>query len=139
MNCLDCATMIPQAPMARTAVSCCVYCGAGICLDHARFVMPYGRPVGVVPPQGARRMLCTSCDAAAGLRGEMVTGRAVRADGRGRVSRRGLAVPMLGRAARFLRMRRGASPGPPSADVPSAAAWPGEPPYPDLTSAGGSA
>jgi len=130
MNCLDCATMIPMAAMDRAAIGCCTYCGAGICLDHARFILPYGRPVGVVPAQGARRVLCTSCDAAAGLRGEMVTGRAVRADGRGRTSGRSFAVPTLAWAVRFFRKRRRASPGPPPADHPPAAAWPGEPPCP---------
>jgi hypothetical protein len=66
MNCLECATTTPMTYMVRGAISFCAYCGAGICLDHARFVDLPAHPVGLAapPPSGARRILCTACHAA---------------------------------------------------------------------------
>ena len=62
MNCLECATLMAASYKAPAAMACCVHCGAGICLDHARPVVLPAQPVGLVPPtRGARRVVCATC------------------------------------------------------------------------------
>lgn len=62
MNCLECATLMAATYEAPAALACCVHCGAGICLDHARVVGLPAQPVGLVPPtRGARRVVCATC------------------------------------------------------------------------------
>jgi hypothetical protein len=62
MNCLECS-LSPETDLPRTAVGSCAYCGAGVCLDHARLVTFRPQPAGVVPESrgGARRILCPAC------------------------------------------------------------------------------
>jgi hypothetical protein len=64
MNCLECATRIARTALAQPAVGSCVFCGAGICLDHARYIPVAPRPVGLVPQLSncRRQVVCTSCD-----------------------------------------------------------------------------
>ena len=69
MNCLECATLMAATYQAPAALACCVYCGAGICLDHARLLILPARPVGPVPRRGARRIVCATCHIAAGSDG----------------------------------------------------------------------
>jgi len=62
MNCLECTAMMRAAYTVRGAIGCCVHCGAGICLDHARILARPAQPVGVVPrSRGARRVMCATC------------------------------------------------------------------------------
>jgi hypothetical protein len=84
MDCLECS-LSPSADIPMTAIGGCAYCGAGVCLDHARVVIPSRPPVGVVPPSrvGERRIVCTTCYAGAAPGGTKagsltVTSRAVR-------------------------------------------------------------
>ena len=71
MNCLECS-MSPTIDVPNTAAADCAYCGAGVCLDHARVVTLQSNPIGVVPAvrTGARRITCTTCYSAGGLEGE---------------------------------------------------------------------
>ena len=71
MNCLECS-MSPTIDVPNTAVGDCAYCGAGVCLDHARVVTLRPSHIGVVPDirTGARRITCTTCYSAGGLEGE---------------------------------------------------------------------
>ena len=71
MNCLECS-MSPTIDVPNTAVGDCAYCGAGVCLDHARVIALQSHPVGVVPNvrTGARRITCTTCYSAGGGEGE---------------------------------------------------------------------
>jgi len=64
MNCLECATDITTTGPAQAAIGCCAFCGAGMCLDHARYVALPRRPIGVVAglSPGRRRFVCTTCD-----------------------------------------------------------------------------
>jgi hypothetical protein len=64
MNCLECATRIARTALAQPAIGSCAHCGAGICLDHARYIPVAPRPVGLVPQLSncRRRVVCTSCD-----------------------------------------------------------------------------
>lgn len=107
MNCLECATTVPMTSMAQSAVGCCAYCGAGICLLHARFVPVAPRPIGLLPQMSSRRRLvCTSCDLrgeADGLTVSMFTNAEDRSD---RAARRGLAAFVSALAAREARPRR---------------------------------
>ena len=61
MNCLEYATLMAATYKAPAALACCVYCGAGICLDHARLVVLSAQPAGLVPRRGARRIVCATC------------------------------------------------------------------------------
>jgi hypothetical protein len=71
MNCLECS-MSPTIDVPNTATGDCAYCGAGVCLDHARVVTLKPTRIGVVPDArtGARRITCTTCYAVGGLEGE---------------------------------------------------------------------
>ena len=71
MNCLECS-MSPAIDVPNTATGDCAYCGAGVCLDHARVVALKPTRIGVVPDsrKGARRITCTTCYAIGGLEGE---------------------------------------------------------------------
>jgi hypothetical protein len=62
MNCLECS-LSPSVGLPMTATAGCAYCGAGVCLDHARVVTPGRPPIGVVPQSsvGERRIVCTTC------------------------------------------------------------------------------
>lgn len=62
MDCLECS-LSPSADIPMTAIGGCAYCGAGVCLDHARVVVPGRPPTGVVPQSrvGERRIVCTTC------------------------------------------------------------------------------
>jgi hypothetical protein len=62
MDCMEC-WLSPAPDIPRTAIGSCTYCGAGICLDHARVLTIHRQPIGVVPQSrmGARRIVCTSC------------------------------------------------------------------------------
>jgi hypothetical protein len=62
MNCLECS-LSPSVGLPMTATGGCAYCGAGVCLDHARVVIPGRPPIGVVPQSsiGERRIVCTTC------------------------------------------------------------------------------
>jgi hypothetical protein len=64
MICLECATTIARPTTAQPAIGCCAYCGAGIYLDHARYISLFPLPIGVVPrpASGKRRFICTSCE-----------------------------------------------------------------------------
>jgi hypothetical protein len=64
--------MSPTIDVPNTAVGDCAYCGAGVCLDHARVVTLRPSHIGVVPDirTGARRITCTTCYSAGGLEGE---------------------------------------------------------------------
>jgi hypothetical protein len=65
MNCLECSTRIARTSLAQPAIACCVHCGAGICLDHARYAPVASPPVGVLPLNGRRRVVCATCDVGA--------------------------------------------------------------------------
>jgi hypothetical protein len=84
MNCLECS-MSPAIDVPNTAAADCAYCGAGVCLDHARVVSLQSNPIGVVPTvrAGARRITCTTCYSAGGLEGERAGTLAVAATGAG--------------------------------------------------------
>jgi hypothetical protein len=71
MNCLEC-TMSPAIDVPNTATADCAYCGAGVCLDHARVIAIQSNRIGVVPNvrTGVRRITCTTCYSAGGLEGE---------------------------------------------------------------------
>ena len=71
MNCLECS-MSPAIDVPNTAIGDCAYCGAGVCLDHARVVTLQSKRIGVVPDvrTGARRITCTTCYSAGGVEGE---------------------------------------------------------------------
>jgi hypothetical protein len=62
MNCLECS-LSPSVDLLMTAAAGCAYCGAGVCLDHARVVIPGRPPIGRVPQSsvGERRIVCTTC------------------------------------------------------------------------------
>jgi len=64
MICLECATDIDATSAARPAIGCCAYCGAGICLDHARHIPVTPPPIGPAfqSREGKRRFICTTCD-----------------------------------------------------------------------------
>jgi hypothetical protein len=65
MNCLECS-LSPETDIPMNAVGGCAYCGAGVCLDHARIVTFRPQPTGVVPEsRSARRIMCTVCYASA--------------------------------------------------------------------------
>jgi hypothetical protein len=70
MNCLECS-MSPAIDVPMTAVGDCAYCGAGVCLDHARVIRLSPQPIGVVPVvrTGERRITCTTCYSGGGLEG----------------------------------------------------------------------
>jgi hypothetical protein len=84
MNCLECS-MSPAIDVPNTAIGDCAYCGAGVCLDHARVVALRSNPLGVVPTvrTGARRITCTTCYSAGGLEGEQAGMLAVATSGAG--------------------------------------------------------
>src|ERR1700733_9413542 len=84
MNCLECS-MSPAIDVPNTATGDCAYCGAGVCLDHARVVTLQSTPIGVVPAvrTGARRITCTTCYSAGGLEGERAGMLTVAAQGAG--------------------------------------------------------
>jgi hypothetical protein len=84
VNCLECS-MSPTIDVPNTAAGDCAYCGAGVCLDHARVVTLQSNPIGVVPTvrTGARRITCTTCYSAGGLEGERAGMLAVAAPGAG--------------------------------------------------------
>lgn len=109
MNCLECATRIARTNLAQPAIGCCTYCGAGICLDHARYIpLPPPPPVGLVPRLGnsRRRVVCTSCDQGVGpgaLTVSVFTGLESRRD---RPSRRSWSAFMSALTARDSRSRR---------------------------------
>jgi hypothetical protein len=71
MNCLECS-MSPAIDVPNTATGDCAYCGAAVCLDHARVVALKPARIGVVPDarRGARRITCTTCYSVGGLEGE---------------------------------------------------------------------
>jgi hypothetical protein len=71
MNCLECSVS-PTIDVPNTAVGDCAYCGAGVCLDHARVIKLHSQPLGVVPDvrTGERRITCTTCYSAGGLEGD---------------------------------------------------------------------
>ena len=58
MNCLECTAMMRAAYTVRGAIGCCVDCGAGICLDHARILARAAQPVGVVRGRAACVVSC---------------------------------------------------------------------------------
>jgi hypothetical protein len=96
MNCLECS-MSPAMDVPNTATADCAYCGAGVCLDHARVVTLQSNPVGVVPAvrTGARRITCTTCYSAGGLEGEkagMLTAAGPRAGATGAPARTSAAA-----------------------------------------------
>jgi hypothetical protein len=64
MICLECAMHIDNSSAARPAIGCCAYCGAGICLDHARHIPLAPSPIGPAfqHRNGKRRFICTTCD-----------------------------------------------------------------------------
>jgi hypothetical protein len=100
MNCLECS-MSPAIDVPNTATGDCAYCGAGVCLDHARVVTLQPRRIGVVPDvrTGARRITCTTCYSAGGLEGEragMLTVEAPRA-GASKAESRASAAAQPGR------------------------------------------
>jgi hypothetical protein len=66
MSCLECSLSSTDRP--QTAIGGCAYCGTGVCFDRARLVEFSSQPIDVVPEprSGARRILCTTCFAAAG-------------------------------------------------------------------------
>jgi hypothetical protein len=77
MNCLECS-LSPSVGLPMTATGGCAYCGAGVCLDHARVVVPSRPPIGVVPQSriGERRIVCTTCyegSASGGTKAGMLT------------------------------------------------------------------
>ena len=67
MICLDCS-LSPTVDRPPTAIGACAYCGAGVCLEHARLVEFRSQPISLVPElrNGARRILCTTCFAVTG-------------------------------------------------------------------------
>jgi len=69
MNCLECS-MSSAIDVPNAAVGDCAYCGACVCLDHARVVTLQSSPIGVVPDvrTGARRITCTTCYSAGAWR-----------------------------------------------------------------------
>src|ERR1700761_4090678 len=88
MNCLECS-MSPAMDVPNAAIGDCAYCGAGVCLDHARVVTLQSSPLGVVPDvrTGARRITCTTCYSAGGLEGERAGALAVAAPRAGAAKR----------------------------------------------------
>jgi hypothetical protein len=77
MNCLECS-LSPSVGLPMTATATCAHCGAGVCLDHARLVIPGRPPIGRVPQSrvGERRIVCTTCYAgshAGGTKAGMLT------------------------------------------------------------------
>ena len=66
MICLE-HSLSPETDRPLTAIGSCAYCGAGVCLEHARLVEFRSQPISLVPElrNGARRILCTTCFAAA--------------------------------------------------------------------------
>ena len=81
MICLECS-LSPTTDRPLVAIGGCAYCGAGVCLDHARLVELRAQPAGVVPElrRGARRILCTTCFATTALDGAAVRTRIGRSD-----------------------------------------------------------
>jgi hypothetical protein len=63
MICLECAIDAAASMAARPAIGTCAYCGAGICLDHARWIPLAPPPIGPAHPprNGKRRFICTTC------------------------------------------------------------------------------
>lgn len=43
MNCLECS--VPTKEVPNTAIGDCAYCGAGVCLDHARVIRLHSQPL----------------------------------------------------------------------------------------------
>ncbi|HEX3958656.1 MAG TPA: hypothetical protein VHZ03_18845 [Trebonia sp.] len=114
MNCLECATTIDRSTMAQPAIGCCAYCGAGMCLDHARYIrLTPPPPAGLVPSlwNGRRRIVCTTCDEESGA-GRLTISMLgnLEEDGDGPV-RRGWSAFISGLTTRDSRPRR---PGPAS-------------------------
>ena len=68
MICLECATTIAQPTTSQPAIGCCAYCGAGICLDHARHIPLPPPPIGPAYQRrnGKRRFVCTTCEVPVG-------------------------------------------------------------------------
>jgi hypothetical protein len=68
MICLECAVDVNHADGARPAIGCCAYCGAGICLDHARYIPLSPSPIGPAYQRrnGKRRFICTTCEVPTG-------------------------------------------------------------------------
>lgn len=64
MICLECAIDVEASVAARPAIGTCAYCGAGICLDHARWIPLAKAPIGPAYQHrnGKRRFICTTCD-----------------------------------------------------------------------------
>jgi len=71
MYCLEC-TLSPAIDEPLTAIADCAYCGAGVCINHARVINIRTEPIGVVPQVrvGVRRILCTTDYASGPLEGE---------------------------------------------------------------------
>jgi hypothetical protein len=67
MICLE-HSLSPETDRPLTAIGSCAYCGAGVCLEHARLVEFRSQPISLVPElrNGARRILCTTCFAVTG-------------------------------------------------------------------------
>ena len=103
MNCLECTAMMRAAYTVRGAIGCCVDCGAGICLDHARILARAAQPVGVVPrSRGARRVMCATCYTGSDADGATAwTDIAIApADQNGSAGKRGVAAFVLALTAR---------------------------------------
>jgi hypothetical protein len=109
MNCLECATRIARTNLAQPAIGCCTYCGAGICLDHARYIpLPSPPPVGLVsrPGNGRRRVVCTKCDPGTDIGALTISVFAESGHGSGQPPRRGWSALMSALIARDSRSRR---------------------------------
>ena len=71
MYCLEC-TLSPAIDDPLTAIADCAYCGAGVCINHARVINVRPESMGVVPQVrvGVRRIVCTTDYSAGPLEGE---------------------------------------------------------------------
>ena len=107
MNCLECTTTVPMTYMVRSAIGCCAYCGAGTCLDHARFVGLAAHPddLAPLPRSDARRILCTTCHVAPASAGDEFGALTVPADHGGRSAKNGLAAFVSALMASTARIR----------------------------------
>lgn len=106
MNCLECATTIARTNLAQPAIGCCAFCGAGICLDHVRYVPVATPPVGVIPLNGRRRVVCSTCNHGSNTGALTVSVFAESASRRDRSPRRGWSAFVSALTARDSRPRR---------------------------------
>lgn len=108
MNCLECATRIARTSLAQPAIGCCAHCGAGICLDHARYIPLAQPPVGVIPRllNGSRRVVCTTCDQGTSLGALTISVFTELERRQDRPSRRGWSAFVSALTSRDLRSRR---------------------------------